>query len=181
MAVSPSHKLGQMIGEMLEASIHKRLRAIGKEFGLYLDRKGRRVARGNKAKVAWKDKYGNTHDLDYVLESGGTTQCRGIPKAFIESAWRRYTKHSRNKAQEIQSALTPLADTHAYSKPFLGAVLAGDFTKPSLDQLRSHGFSVVYCTYATVVDAYNSVGVDVSTEENTSAEALKAKVRPWNA
>ena len=45
---------------------------------------------------------GNVHDLDYVFEQGGTEATIGQPKAFIEIAWRRYTKHSRNKAQEIQ-------------------------------------------------------------------------------
>ena len=52
---------------------------------------------------------------DYVLERGGTDTVRGLPAAFIETAWRRYTKHSRNKAQEIQGAVLALA--HAKRLP----------------------------------------------------------------
>ena len=57
------------------------------------------------------------------------TKKPGKPVAFIESAWRRYTKHSRNKAQEIQGAILPLAETYSESNLFLGAVLAGVFTE----------------------------------------------------
>ena len=177
MALSPSHKLGQMIGDQIEATIQPRLEKIAKEFGLYLDHRGRRPARGGKTKVSWTDLYGNTHDLDYVLESGGTSQAFGRPKAFVETAWRRYTKHSRNKAQEIQGAIAPLAARFADRKPFLGVVLAGAFTDPSLDQMRSHGFAVAYCGYSSIVQAFNQVGVDVSSEENSSDQELSRKVK----
>ncbi|PYU96302.1 MAG: hypothetical protein DMG25_02190, partial [Acidobacteria bacterium] len=64
------------------------------------------------------------HDLDYVLERGGTEDTLGVPIAFIESAWRRYTKHSKNKAQEIEAAVMPIALTFARHQPFCGAVVA---------------------------------------------------------
>ena len=126
MAKSPAHKLGQIIGDHVEAAIDVPLRNMAAEFGLYLDHQHRRPARQGKRKVAWEDSYGNTHDLDYVLEEGGSEEERGNPRAFIEIAWRRYTKHSRNKAQEIQGAVLPLAETYKECAPFLGAVLAGD-------------------------------------------------------
>jgi len=52
---------------------------------------------------------------DHVLERGGTDAMRGVPAAFIETGWRRCTKHSRNKAQEIQGAVLALA--HAKMLP----------------------------------------------------------------
>ena len=78
------------------------------------------------------DLNGNEHDLDFVLERGGTATKRGIPVAFIETAWRRYTKHSRNKAQEIQGAIVPLFETYKRYHPLMGAILAGDFTPGAL-------------------------------------------------
>lgn len=104
MAQSPAHRLGQIIGDELEAAIRKPLMAIAEEFGLYLDYKHARPTRGGKKIVTWRDLRGNTHDLDYVLEEGGSEEALGRPRAFIEIAWRRYTKHSRNKAQEIQGS-----------------------------------------------------------------------------
>lgn len=180
MAQSPAHRLGQIIGDELERSIHKPLQKIAEEHGLYLDYKHKRPARGGKSKVAWKDSRGNVHDLDYVLEEGGSEQSIGRPRAFIESAWRRYTKHSRNKAQEIQGAITPLAETYHDCHPFLGAVLAGVFTEGSLAQFRSHKFNLVYCPYESIVQAFASEGVDVSTDESTSETDLQRKVEAFD-
>jgi len=176
MAQSPAHRLGQIIGDEVERAIYKPLKAVADEFGLYLDFKHKRPARGGKSKVAWQDSRGNVHDLDYVLEEGGSETVIGRPRAFIESAWRRYTKHSRNKAQEIQGAIAPLAETYHDCYPFLGAVLAGVFTEGSLAQFRSHKFNLVYCSYATIVQAFASEGVDVSTDERTSEAELQRKV-----
>ena len=176
MAQSPAHRLGQIIGTVLEAAVRKPLLEIAEEFGLYLDYKHARPARKGKKKVAWRDSRGNTHDLDYVLEEGGSETTLGHPKVFIETAWRRYTKHSRNKAQEIQGAVAPLAETYQDYHPFLGAVLAGVFTEGSLAQFRSHKFNLAYCPYETVVQAFASEGLDVSSNEDTSEEELQRKV-----
>ena len=105
MASSPSHKFGQDLGNLLEHVVlymilKPRLEAFAKAKNYYLDWQKDRLAREGK-KVCWNDKYGNKHDLDFVIEAGGTETVRGIPVAFIEAAWQRYTKHSKNKAQEI--------------------------------------------------------------------------------
>ena len=178
MAKSPSHRFGQIIGEALEAAIEPLLTRFSEQHGLYLDRKGRRPARRGK-KVTWLDKNGNKHDLDFVLERGGSAEKTGGPVAFIETAWRRYTKHSRNKAQEIQGAIVPLSETYGASAPFLGAVLAGVFTEGALAQLRSLGFAVVYFPYETVVDAFRSVGINAAYGEETPDAEFAKKVRAW--
>ena len=176
MAISPAHRLGQIIGDNLEASVREPLSAIAKEFNLYLDYHHSRPARGGKKKVVWEDWKGNTHILDYVIEEGGSETVQGRPRAFIEIAWRRYTKHSKNKAQEIQAAIVPLSETYQNSHPFLGAVLAGEFTEPSLEQFRSQRFNLIYCPYQTILEAFASEGVDVSSEEDTSDEVVQGKV-----
>ena len=180
MAESPAHKLGPIIGDELEAAVYEPLLAIASDFGLYLDYKHARAARNGRQKVAWTDRYGNTHDLDYVLEEGGSEDALGRPRAFIETAWRRYTKHSRNKAQEIQGAISPLAETHHSHCPFLGVILGGVFTNGALDQFRSHGFNIAYCPYETVVRAFANGGIDVSSEEVASDAELERKVRAFN-
>ena len=180
MAKSPAHKLGQIVGDEIEATVRGPLQDLADEFGLYLDHQHPRLVRGGKRKVVWEDSYGNTHDLDYVLEEGGSEESLGRPRAFIEIAWRRYTKHSRNKAQEIQGAVLPLAETYREHAPFLGVVLAGDFTRGSQDQLRSQGFHVAYASYEAIVRAFGSVGVDVSSNEDTTAADLRRKVRSYD-
>ncbi len=167
MAESPAHRFGQLIGELLESVVRPQLEDFCRDQGLYLDHQKRdRSARSGK-KVAWTDQYGNTHDLDFVIEREGTDQQVGRPVAFIESAWRRYTKHSRNKVQEIQGAILPLAEKYRWNNPFLGTVLAGVFTEGSLDQLRSLGFHVLYFPYDSIVVAFQSEGIDIAFDEHT--------------
>jgi hypothetical protein len=166
VAESFAHKWGQTIGNLLQESLRELLQSVADRHGLYLDYQRTRAARTGK-KVTWKDRYGNSHDLDYVFERGGTDTVLGLPAAFIETAWRRYTKHSRNKAQEIEGAVRTLADTYSHLRPFLGIILAGVFTQGSLDQLRSRDFQVVYLPYDAIVDAFVAVGIDASFDEHT--------------
>lgn len=167
MAESPSHKFGQIIGQLLEEILESELSRFCAARGLYLDRHGERIGVRKGKKVSWTDRYGNSHDLDFVIERDGAFDRQGRPAAFIEAAWRRYTKHSRNKAQEIQGAVLPVAETFANDAPFLGAVLAGEFTTGSLSQLRSHGFEIVHLSYNNIVEAFASVGVDARFNEQT--------------
>ncbi len=180
MAEAAGHKWGQFIGEYCESAIEPLLRAFADKHGLFLDIKGPRPARSGK-KLSWTDSFGNGHDLDYVLERGGTPQKIGTPVAFIESAWRRYTKHSRNKAQEIQGAILPIADKHRFCAPMLGCILAGDYTLGALNQLRSIGFKVLHLTYDSVIEAFASVGIDASYDESTPDSDHEAKMRRWKA
>lgn len=167
MANSPSHRFGQIIGDLLEDIVVPHLQEFCDRRGLYLDKKGARGGARVGKKVSWKDIYGNSHDLDFVIEKGGTDGVQGRPLAFIEAAWRRYTKHSRNKAQEIQGAILPVADKYKWDKPFLGVVLAGVFTKPSIDQMKSSGFEVVLFPYESIVAAFGSVGIRADFDEAT--------------
>ena len=178
MAQSPTHKFGQIIGDLLEEAMFPILQRFAAEYDLYLDRKGTRPCR-NGVKCTWLDKNGNKHDLDYVMERGGTPESFGTPVAFIETAWRRYTKHSRNKVQEIQGAIEPLAKTYHKSLPFKGAVLAGEFTDGALAQLRSLGFSVLHFPYSSIVAAFNRVGIDAFTDETTPDNVVLDKIGQW--
>lgn len=180
MAESPAHRFGQILGEVLEAGIEPSLRRFAEQHGLFLDKQGRRPARRGR-KVSWKDASGNTHDLDYVLERDGTPEKIGIPVAFIETAWRRYTKHSRNKAQEIQGAILPLAATHKQHAPFVGVVLAGVFTAGALTQLKSLGFTVLFFPYENVCEAFRLVGIDAHFDEMTPDSDFAAKVEAWGS
>ena len=179
MAESLSHKFGQIIGDLLELAIEPHLRKFAKSNNLYLDRKGVRTARKGK-KLSWVDGKENSHDLDFVLERGGNEKLIGVPVAFIETAWRRYTKHSRNKSQEIQGAILPLAEKHRNSSPFIGVVLAGEFTAGSLTQLKSIGFCVLYFSYDTVMRAFRKFKIDADFDESTSEKDFKKKIDSWN-
>jgi hypothetical protein len=178
MAISYSHRLGQIIGDSLENAIEPYLKKFADEHNLYFDKKEFRIARSG-TKVTWVDINNNKHDLDYVLEKGGTAEHIGRPVAFIECAWRRYTKHSRNKAQEIQGAIMPLLEKYKKDNPFIGVVLAGVFTENSLKQLQSLGFTILYFPYEIMISAFHAMGIDIYFEENTTEEVFAKQVALW--
>jgi hypothetical protein len=175
MAESSSHKFGQELGKLIENIVlndilKPRLQQFVQTKNYYLDWQRTRPARTGK-QVTWKDKYENKHDLDFVIEIDGNDRQLGTPVAFIECAWRRYTKHSKNKAQEIQAAILPIIELHNLSAPFYGAVLAGEFTKPALDQLRNNGFAIIYIPYQDVVAAFKEINFDIAFDETTPDKA----------
>ena len=180
MAESPAHRFGQIVGEVLEAAIAPLLAEFAGKHGLYLDKQGERVCRPGK-RCTWLDLNKNKHDLDFVLERGGSTDELGIPAAFIETARRRYTKHSRNKAQEIQGAIVPLAETYKNASPFIGVVLAGVFTEGALAQLRSLGFCVLHFSYESVISAFKDYRIDAAFDEETTDAEFKKKVAAYDA
>ncbi len=180
MGVSPAHRFGQILGEVLERAVEPIVAAQAAKHHLYLDKKGPRPCRKG-AKLSWSDVNGNIHDLDFVLERGGTNEIQGAPAAFIEVAWRRYTKHSRAKAQEIQGAIMPLLQQHQKSSPFIGVVIAGVFTEPALQQLRSLGFSVLFIPTSSIVRAFAEVGIDAAADEDTPDAQFKRQVTKYDA
>ena len=85
MAASPAHRFGQILGDVLEESVEPLPRSFCDKHGLYLDKKGYRRARGAVKNCRWTDGSGNAHDLDFVIERGGTDSVIGVPAASSTS------------------------------------------------------------------------------------------------
>lgn len=178
MAASPSHILGEMIGNFFEDVMKSPIRDLCNKYNVYFDTIGPRTARSTK-KITWDDINGSKHDLDYVIERNGTEDKIGDPIAFIELAWRRYTKHSKNKVQEIAGAVLPITEEYHEFAPFKGAILSGVFTEPSLKQLENQGFHVLYIPFDKVVASFKKFGVDIFFDEDTTEEDLAKIVDAW--
>lgn len=181
MAVSPSHQLGEAIGSFFESAIIQYLAPVVSAKSYYLDYRHPRPARNNKKEVVGIDFHGNKHKLDIVVEENGSEIAFGTPRAFIEVAWRRYVKHSKNKVQEIAGAILPLVETHAKNRPFYAAILAGEFTDNALIQLKSQGFFVLYFTYEEICNLFKTVGLSIYWEENTSELKLQELADAFHA
>lgn len=178
MAASPSHILGEMIGNFFEEVMKSPIRELCKKYNVYFDTIGSRQARGAK-KITWSDVNGSKHDLDYVIERNGTETKIGDPIAFIELAWRRYTKHSKNKVQEISGAVIPIFDKYREFAPFKGAILSGEFTESSLNQLTNQGFHILYIPFERVVASFKKYGLDIYFDESTAEKDLEKIVKNW--
>jgi hypothetical protein len=180
MAESYAHRWGQIIGLSIETAIHPILVNFAAQYDLYLDSQGPRPARPSHD-VIWIDQRGNRHKLDFVLERGGASDRIGLPVAFIEVAWRRYTKHSKNKAQEIEAAIQPLLHQHRFVAPFFGVILSGVFTQNAIAQLITAGAKIAYLPYATIIEAFQTIGIDAAFDELTPESAFEQKIGLWHA
>ncbi len=180
MAKAPGHQFGQLIGHLVEEIVHSTLDDFAKKYGYYLDKQGARGKARKGNKVTWLDKYDCEHDLDFVIEKNGSADQRGRPLAFIETAWRRYTKHSKNKAQEIQGAILPTAEKYWSDAPFLGVVLVGIFTAKAITQMEKTGFRVLYVHRSAIMGAFERAGIPVNFDESTPDKDFKKAVRGFN-
>lgn len=176
MATSQSHTLGEFIGSFFEDLMKEPISAYAKKNNLYFDATGPRKARRGK-KLTWTDTHGSKHDLDFVLEKDGNDETIGDPVAFIELAWRRYTKHSKNKVQEIEGAINPICERYKLIKPFKGAILAGQFTDTSIQQLKNDGFHVLYIPFDKLVQSFKKYGIDITFDEDTKESEIRKKIK----
>ena len=79
----------------------------------------------------------------------------------------------------------PVALTFSRHQPFLGAVLAGAFTRGALNQLESKGFGVLHIHYESILAAFQTaLGIDASSEdgtEGTTEAQFREKIDKWNS
>lgn len=173
---SSGHKVGQMIGDFLEDILADPFVVFAKKHGYYCDRKGDRPkVRGKK--ISWNDTKGNTHNMDFVFEKNGSLDKQGVPIAFIEIAWRRYTKHSRNKAGELQASLPHLKEAYKDTCTFIGAVIAGSWTPGAINQMESNGIEIIYINYKDIFNCFKPYDIDLDYPENSSEEVKNELVK----
>ena len=171
---SAGHKLGQLIGDWFEEYfVFPLLKELSEALGLYLDSRFiHRDARGEK--IQWKDFDGNYVDYDFVLEINGTNSQIGIPVAFIESFWRRGSRHSKDKARDDSGKLLPMLDTYPSAR-FLGIISAGDFTNPARELVKSRGIELFYVPKEKLVKAFSDNGL-IMDYPDKSPESEKALI-----
>ena len=174
MAQSQAHKLGEFLGSFFEYLMKEPIQEFSEKYGLFFDSMGVRKTRKGK-KVCWTDIHDSKHDLDFVLEKGGSQTLVGDPVAFIELAWRRYTKHSKNKVQEISGAVDPICEKYKTMTPFKGAILCGFFTENSLEQLKNDDFHVLYIPFEKFARSFKNHGLDIDFDEKTKESEFKKK------
>lgn len=176
MADAPGHLLGQLIGGILEIATEPVLRDLAVKHGMYLDTKGLREGIRTGQLLSLPDRDGNKHDLDFVLERSGKVDEAGVFAAFVECAWRRYTKHSKAKAQEIQGAVLPLVQKWSEVAPVPAAIVAGQWSRPSIKQLESAGFVVLQLDFQLTVETFAKFGIDIKGRDKVPDEFWQGQV-----
>ena len=184
MAESLAHRWGQIIGDGFEMFVRKILvrSRSGMDYTTRFQESACGERRSGQSYMArWLRKQARPRLCFRTRRNGEKS---GVPIAFIESAWRRYTKHSKNKVQEIEAAVMPIALTFSRHQPFCGAVLAGEFTRNALHQLESKGFGVLHIPYDSILEAFRELGIDASSEDGvggTTEKQFREKISKWES
>jgi hypothetical protein len=155
---SAGHKLGQIVGDWWETKvIFPLLSEVATTLDLFLD--NRVVSRSCRTgKVQWADIEGNNVDYDYVLELGGTEHHQGVPVAFLESFWRRGSRHSKDKARDDTNKLLPMRDTYPTAR-FLAIAACGEFTEPAKEYVRTRNVELFFVGKEKIIEAFKSIDV----------------------
>lgn len=164
---SSGHKLGQLIGDWFEEFfVLPLLQQVADRLSLFLDsRFTSRAVRGEQ--IIWSDLDGNAVNYDFVLEIGGTESTLGIPVGFIESFWRRGSRHSKDKARDDTGKLAPMRDTYPTAR-FLGIVAAGDFTQPARELVRNRDIELFYLPKQILLEAFRAYGLEADYPDQSS-------------
>jgi len=167
---SAGHKLGQLVGDWFEQHfVLPMMKEVANRLNLYLDHRfQKRKARGDK--LIWHDEDGNAVDYDFVLEMDGTRNKLGVPVAFLESFWRRGSRHSKDKARDDSGKLLPMREIHPTAR-FLGIVAGGDFTAPARELVRSRGIDLFFVPKEKIVTAFQSLGLEMDYPDRASEES----------
>jgi hypothetical protein len=167
-----------MVGDWFEEHfVLPMLSDVAGRLKLYLDHRfKKRAARG--AKLAWPDQEGNVVDYDFVMELGGTDTILGVPVAFVESCWRRGTRHSKDKARDDTGKLIPMRQMYPTAR-FLGVVVGGDFTAPARELVRSREIDLLYVPKEKIVAAFQNVGLTVDYLDSSSEQVKRKLAREF--
>lgn len=175
LVASAAHQLGQIVGNWYEEHVAGPVLAqIAENLDLYCDSRFiNRSCRGER--VIWADSAGNEVDYDFVFELDGSEDVRGQPVAIFETFWRRYKKHSKDKARDDCGKLRVMRDTYVTVR-HLGIFAAGDFTKPAQEFVSSQDIDLFYTPKQCIVSAWAEHDLEIEYVDVASEPQKQAVV-----
>lgn len=161
--------IGEAIGDLLETQVHQTFEEIANKKHFCFHRSLGTTKGGKKSKkLLLSDEFGNEYNMD-----GLVTDKAGHPMILIESKYIRYKKHNRDKASWICNAHSAVRRNYPSIRSSI-AVLAGNWSKSSLEMLESYGVKYFMVPFDQICRILDDYGVDFEWEENDYAKALKA-------
>ncbi|MXZ06976.1 MAG: hypothetical protein F4Y75_05650 [Acidimicrobiia bacterium] len=159
MMSNPAAALGQEIGKLFEAFIVERLRPPVEERSHTIE--PQRMVNGT----------GNVYQIDAIISNS-----TGKPIMILDPKYIRYKKHNRDKGSWLCVAHYNLRKTYPTIRKTT-AVLAGNWSKTSLDLIDSFGIEVITQEFSTMVEILGEYGIEFDWAEKdrtTPANSLAA-------
>lgn len=164
---NPGSALGEAIGSLLEAEIHRLLRPITEECGAIYITTPQQVGAQRK-KLILTDEDGNEYEVDAVIANH-----RFQPLVLLESKYIRYKKHNRDKASWICTAHTKLRQRFPTIRGSI-AVLMGSWSKPSKRLLQSFAVEIFEIPFGRICEVLQQFGINYAWAEKDREAAMKA-------
>lgn len=151
---NPGSTIGEAIGHLMEAEMHRILAPIAQERGyIYVSTGPVNKRTKRPAKLVLVDDDGIQYELDAVIMNS-----RFQPLILLESKYIRYKKHNRDKASWICTAHTRLRRRFISVRKSI-AILMGSWSSPSKQLLRSFEVDILEIPFANVVAALAKYGI----------------------
>lgn len=161
--------IGEAIGAHMETSVQKVIKEFVANYGLrFISDLGKGQKPGSRRKLTLPDGKGNKFSID-----GLVMDAEGHPLVLLESKYIRYKKHNKDKGSWICNVHSALRGNYKSIKSSI-AVLAGNWSAPSLEMLmksRVQVFLIQFDAICTILDEY---GIDFRWEENDADSAQLA-------
>ena len=162
MVARATSALGEAVGKLFEEAV---LEAVREDV----------QARGHSIRPArLKNGTGNTYQIDAVVFNANDE-----PVIIIDPKYIRYTKHNRDKGSWLCVAHYNLRKTHQSIRKSI-ATLAGRWSDPSEDLIRSFGVEVLEVPFEQIADVLRTFGVEFDWPEAGGERVARKSLQAFN-
>ena len=165
-------KLGEAVGNAVEAEIQRIIKEAVEPYGLYVDVGGKRPGKRKGEKLLMVNDTGTEYQIDLAVENKA-----GEPFILVESKYIRYKKHNRDKASWTCVAHYKLRTTYPTIRKSI-AILMGNWSEPSRKLMNSFGVEIVTIPFVEMVQVLADVGIDFNWAEDDN-QTPKLSWQKW--
>ncbi len=164
--------LGEAIGNAMEIALQQLISGFLDNYKCYFINKIGKNPLTNKytKKLILYDEYGTQYSIDGVITNESMQ-----PLILLESKYIKYKKHNRDKGSWICNAHTAIRKRYPSIRSSI-AVLAGNWSKTSLEMIKSSGTNVFLIPFSFISTLLSEKGINFEWEEKDRESALEA----WN-
>lgn len=161
--------IGEAIGAHMETAVQKAIFEFIEDYDcFFITDFGTNKRTGRKKKLKLSDQFENEYSIDGLIIND-----KGHPLAILESKYIRYKKHNRDKGSWICNSHTAIRKKYKSIRSSI-AVLAGNWSRPSLEMLLSYNVQVFLIPFDAICDLLDEYCIDFRWEENDDAKAQAA-------
>lgn len=165
--------LGEAIGACMKHALEGLLTEVADQYNYYYLTAGVRPTKSGKPpkKLLMSDNFGNEYDIDGVIANEAMQ-----PLILFESKYIRYKKHNRDKGSWLCNVHPSIRKRYHSIRSSI-AVLAGNWSKPSLGMIKSHDITYFLIPFSFICDVLGEYGIDFRWAEKDKEAAQRAWFR----